>query len=38
MAPVIIPYAGFPAGVVGLFQFCTLGWAPMDHTARAVQM
>ena len=36
MAPVIIPKAGWSAGVVGLFQFCTWGWAPIDHTVRAV--
>jgi hypothetical protein len=38
MAPVIIPKAGPPAGVVGLFQFSTVGWAPIDQTVRSVQM
>ena len=38
MAPVIIPNAGPPAGVVGLFQFSTVGWAPIDQTVRSVQM
>src|SRR5664280_3577700 len=37
-APVTNPYARCPEGVVGLSKFCTLGWAPHDHTVRPVQM
>ena len=36
--PTIMPYALAPAGVVGLFQFCTLELATMAQVARSCQM
>jgi hypothetical protein len=38
IVPTIMPYALAPAGVVGLFQFCTLELATIAHVARSCQM